>query len=106
MVSSTTGSDQCGSKELLRRCSSCPRHGEALHAWVLNSGAASHAPVANSLISFYSSLPRPLLPTARRNPSRRPRHCLLDALSRHRTLDALSRFCSMLSSSTILPSPH
>uniref|UniRef100_A0A0E0L015 Pentatricopeptide repeat-containing protein n=1 Tax=Oryza punctata TaxID=4537 RepID=A0A0E0L015_ORYPU len=93
-------------EELLHRRSSCPRHGEALHAWALKSSTASHAPVANSLISFYSSLPRPLLPAARRNPSQRPRRRLLDALSRHRSLDALSRFRSMLSSSTVLPSPH
>ncbi|XP_052143736.1 pentatricopeptide repeat-containing protein At2g33680 [Oryza glaberrima] len=100
--------------ELLRRRASCPRHGEALHAWALKSGAASHAPVANSLINFYSSLPRPLLaaafavfddiPPAARDVA--SWNSLLNPLSRHRPLDALSRFRSMLSSSTVLPSPH
>uniref|UniRef100_A0A0E0JIZ8 DYW domain-containing protein n=1 Tax=Oryza punctata TaxID=4537 RepID=A0A0E0JIZ8_ORYPU len=99
--------------ELLRRSASCPRHGEALHAWALKSGAASHAPVANSLISFYSSLPRPLLPAAFAvfddiPPDARDVaswNSLLNPLSRHRPLHALSRFRSMLSS-TVLPSPH
>ncbi|KAF0918028.1 hypothetical protein E2562_021719 [Oryza meyeriana var. granulata] len=100
--------------ELLRRRASCPRHGEALHAWALKSGTASHAPVANSLISFYSSLPRPLLPAAFAvfddiPPAARDVaswNSLLNPLSRHRPLDALSGFRSMLSSSTVLPSPH
>jgi hypothetical protein len=40
------------------------RAGEALHGWALKSGAASHMPVSNSLITFYCSLPRPLLGAA------------------------------------------
>ncbi|XP_006644178.2 pentatricopeptide repeat-containing protein At2g33680 [Oryza brachyantha] len=100
--------------ELLRRRASCPRHGEALHAWALKSGAASHAPVANSLIGFYASLPRPLLPAAfavfdEVPPAARDVaswNSLLNPLSRHSPLHALSHFRSMLSSSTVLPSPH
>uniref|UniRef100_A0A0D9V140 DYW domain-containing protein n=1 Tax=Leersia perrieri TaxID=77586 RepID=A0A0D9V140_9ORYZ len=103
--------------ELLRRggASSSPRHGEVLHGWALKSGAASHAPVANSLITFYSSLlPRPLLAAAfavfdEIPPLSRDAaswNSLLNPLSRHRPLHALSHFRSMLSSSTVLPSPH
>ncbi|KAL5229160.1 hypothetical protein ABZP36_017425 [Zizania latifolia] len=100
--------------ELLRRGASYPRHGEALHAWAVKSGAASHVPVSNSLITFYSSLPLPvfsaafavfadILPAARDVASW---NSLLNPLSRHRPLDALSHFRSMFSSSTVLPSPH
>ncbi|XP_062210874.1 pentatricopeptide repeat-containing protein At2g33680 [Phragmites australis] len=101
--------------EHLRRAAARPRDGEALHAWALKSGAASNAPVSNSLITFYCSLPRPLLhaafavfadiPAAARDVA--SWNSLLNPLSRDRPLAALSHFRSMLSSSAaVLPSPH
>ncbi|KAL6884511.1 hypothetical protein ACP4OV_010447 [Aristida adscensionis] len=109
--------------ERLRRAAAAaarPRDGEALHAWALKSGAASHAPVSNSLVTFYSSLtPRPRLaaafavfadiPGAARDAA--SWNSLLNPLSRHSPLAALSHFRAMLSSSAgagvaVLPSPH
>ncbi|XP_048528159.1 pentatricopeptide repeat-containing protein At2g33680 [Triticum urartu] len=101
--------------EQLRRAARA-RDGEALHAWALKSGAASHAPVSNSLITFYASLPRPLLaaalavfagiPAAARDVA--SWNSLLNPLSHHHPRAALSHFQSMLFSSSpaILPSPH
>ncbi|KAK3138400.1 hypothetical protein QOZ80_5AG0368430 [Eleusine coracana subsp. coracana] len=101
--------------EHLRRAASRLRDGEALHAWALKSGATSHAPVSNSLITFYCSIPRPLLhaafavfadiPDASRDVA--SWNSLLNPLSRHRPLAALSHFRSMHSlSPDVLPSPH
>ncbi|PWZ33386.1 Pentatricopeptide repeat-containing protein [Zea mays] len=92
-----------------------PRTGEALHGWALKSGATSHAPVSNSLITFYCSLPRPLLgaayvvfaeiPAALRDVA--SWNSLLNPLSRHHPVSALSHFRSMMSSpEAVLPSPH
>ncbi|XP_051205187.1 pentatricopeptide repeat-containing protein At2g33680 [Lolium perenne] len=101
--------------EHLRRAARA-RDGEPLHAWALKSGAAAHTPVSNSLITFYSSLPRPLLPAAFAVFADIPDstrdvaswNSLINPLSRHRPHAALSHFRSMLSSSAgaILPSPH
>ncbi|KAG8040106.1 hypothetical protein GUJ93_ZPchr0654g29142 [Zizania palustris] len=75
--------------ELLRRGASYPRHGEALHALAVKFAAfavfADILPAARDVASWNS---------------------LLNPLSRHRPLDALSYFRSMISSSTVLPSPH
>ncbi|KAL6626173.1 hypothetical protein ACP70R_029899 [Stipagrostis hirtigluma subsp. patula] len=106
--------------EHLRGVATRRRDGEALHGWALKSGAASHAPVSNSLITFYASLPRPLLgaafavfadiPAAARDVA--SWNSLLNPLSRHCPLAALSHFRAMLSSSSssaaaaVLPSPH
>ncbi|RLM93309.1 pentatricopeptide repeat-containing protein [Panicum miliaceum] len=91
-----------------------PRAGEALHGWALKSGAASHAPVSNSLITFYCSFSRPLLaaafavfediPAAMRDVA--SWNSLLNPFSRHHPLAALSHFRLMLSSYIVLPSPH
>ncbi|XP_066308166.1 pentatricopeptide repeat-containing protein At2g33680-like [Miscanthus floridulus] len=91
------------------------RAGDALHGWALKSGAASHTPVSNSLITFYCSLPRPLLgaafvvfadiPAALRDAA--SWNSLLNPLSRHQPLAALSHFRSMMSSTdAVLPTPH
>ncbi|TVU00116.1 hypothetical protein EJB05_54484, partial [Eragrostis curvula] len=104
--------------EHLRHTAARPRDGEALHAWALKTGAASHAAVSNSLITFYCSLSQPLLhaafavfadiPHAARDVA--SWNSLLNPLSRHRPLAALSHFRSLLSSSSaaddVLPSPH
>ena len=105
--------------EHLRRAAAsarAPRAGEVLHGWALKSGAASHAPVSNSLITFYCSLSRPLLaaafavfediPAATRDVA--SWNSLLNPLSRHHPLAALSHFRLMLSSydRIVLPSPH
>ncbi|CAN6243661.1 unnamed protein product [Urochloa humidicola] len=94
-----------------------PRAGEALHGWALKSGATSHAPVSNSLITFYCSISRPLLaaafavfediPAAARDVA--SWNSLLNPLSRHNPFAALSHFCLMLSSydcAAVLPSSH
>ncbi|CAN6250895.1 unnamed protein product [Urochloa humidicola] len=93
-----------------------PRAGEALHGWALKSGVASHAPVSNSLITFYCSHSRPHLaaalavfediPAAARDVA--SWNSLLNPLSRHRPFAALSHFRLMLSSSdcAVLPSSH
>ncbi|CAL4934679.1 unnamed protein product [Urochloa decumbens] len=93
-----------------------PRAGEALHGWALKSGVASHAPVSNSLITFYCSLSRPLLaaafavfediPAAARDVA--SWNSLLNPLSRHRPFAALSHFRLMLSSydCVVIPSSH
>ncbi|WVZ72875.1 hypothetical protein U9M48_021266 [Paspalum notatum var. saurae] len=99
--------------EHLRRASA--RAGEALHGWALKSGSSSHAPVSNSLITFYCSLPRPLIDAALAVFSDIPAavrdvaswNSFLNPLSRHRPLAALSHFRSMMSSDdAVLPSPH
>ncbi|EES00043.1 pentatricopeptide repeat-containing protein At2g33680 [Sorghum bicolor] len=91
------------------------RAGDALHGWALKSGAASHTPVSNSLITFYCSPPRPLLGAAFAVFADIPAglrdvaswNSLLNPLSRHQPLAALSHFRSMMSSTdAVLPTPH
>ncbi|KAF8772785.1 hypothetical protein HU200_005371 [Digitaria exilis] len=105
--------------EHLRRATAVarsPRAGEALHGWAIKSGAASHAPVSNSLITFYCSLSRPILAAAFAVFEDIPAaacdvaswNSLLNPLSRHHPHAALSHFRLMLSSydRAALPSPH